>query len=120
MNNKRFIIRLNDENSQIPKFEEVTELVFNNRQYALTDNGEKARYLPEDYIVVNGSTIEKCSLNSVSNDVLSILTRMFSVRPFDSKVEGGYLKSPTHVKFKKANSQFLIELLTDIKYRVAS
>jgi hypothetical protein len=47
MNNKRFIIRLNDENSQIPKFEEVTELVFNNRQYALTDDGQKARYLSE-------------------------------------------------------------------------
>lgn len=98
-------------------WEEVPEMAFNDRKYALADNSDLPRYT-EDYAIYNYDTREiTISSNKMNPEALAILLRRFSVNPPTGSIEGGYIREPKHIHFKTSRSGYLLELPSGRKYK---
>lgn len=114
---KRYLVRLNQLEL---RFEEVSAKVFEKRQHALTDDGSDARYFFNEFIVVDeNNRIQQLQLNDFNHRDLGYICRSFGQQTLpESKIEGGFIRTPTHIRFTNPRSKsfVLIEMATGIEY----
>lgn len=107
----RFFIRLNGSE----KFEEVSEQVFMDRRLALNDS-DLPRYA-DDHFVVSDGHIQEMQLRGIKKQILPIISRILGLPEVAGSTVGGWCSEPTHVKFKKGRSRWLLEVQSGTKYR---
>ena len=112
---KRFFVRLNKTEVL---FDEVPQTVFAKRDYALSDDGETPRY-SKNFIVLDGETIEQLNLAECPVNTLGLVCRLLNVTPTTGNVPGGFVRSPSHIKFRDNRRAWLVELSTGLEYRQA-
>jgi hypothetical protein len=110
----RFFLKLADADGF---FEEVDKWTFENSKFALSDDGQSARYLT-DYAQVeeDGSLSIKLDLAPVRD--LAILARLLDAKtPLGDAAGKGFVREPEIVKFRKGKSLIMRELKTGEEWR---
>lgn len=99
-------------------FEEVPENIFKNRAFAIDDKGNK-RYC-NSYLVVNATTIVSMSLDNVNAQCLGHLFKYVGGSVSPTPWGGVFVECPTHIKFKRGNRLWLVEVATGAEYKMTS
>jgi hypothetical protein len=110
---KQYFIRLLSDEIQ---FDEVPQSVFDKRQYALNEDGEP-RYHPDDYVVVEGATIERLQLSDCGTRSVGLLCRAMGI-PEAKGPSGTFVHEPTHIKFRDKRSEWLLDIKSGDEYKL--
>lgn len=98
-------------------FEEVDQYTFDNRQYAIADDGVSPRYTEDDWVCFNEDGTITVHLYNSPGVNLSILQRALSLQVSPQSVPGGFVREPTMIKFLKGKTMTMLELKTGIKFQ---
>jgi len=109
----KFYLELNDGSG---RFESVTKYVFDNRRYAL-DNEGNARYT-DNFILVDGTSV--CVTYDGPANTLGVICRMLGQEVPKGAAVGGFYDEPEFIPFKKGQSRFLYQLETDTRWKKAA
>ena len=97
-------------------FELVDKYTFDNSKFALAEDGESPRYEPNDWVVVNDDGRIAISLINGSPQDLAILIRGLELPPAPCKVEGGFIREPVFINFRKGRSERMLNVKTGKLY----
>lgn len=115
---KQYLCRVVTNNDTVC-WEEVTDYVFENRKHALNDDGTKARYHENDYVVKNEDGRFDVSYSGPP-DGLSQMVKFFAIKEYTPVSKNGFVNTPTHVSFcgkSKNQAGFLFDLKSGMKYK---
>lgn len=99
------------------KWEEVTEHVFKNRKFVISDNGDGPRY-GENFIVQDGSSVQ--FNGTVDAQELGQICRFLSVTIPTGSFQGGLVTAPAMVRIHKGPSKVLHVLATGENWKKAA
>jgi hypothetical protein len=109
----RYLVRLANEFA----FEEVPESIFAKRIFAVDDEGNP-RY-SNDHVIIFEGHICLMHLENVGTDTLGRIMRAIGVTIPTNSVPNGFIREPSHVKFREKGRRFLIEATTGQRYKAA-
>lgn len=103
-------------------WEEITKEVFENRKFALSDDGSQPRYNSDFAIMDKATRLVNINMTSCSINSVAILMRNFGITPATGSTPGGFVKTPSTILFKnnRSNSTYLLDLRTGDKYKKVS
>jgi hypothetical protein len=111
----RYFLKLADDNGY---FEEVDKYTFDNHKFALSDDGQSARYLLNDHVRVNEDGTTSIQLVDAPSRDLAILARVLDARtPLGDAAGKGFVREPETIKFRKGKSLIMRELKTGEEWR---
>lgn len=116
-----YFIRLKTEfpNKQFIAFEEVTADVFEDREFALNDEG-MPRY-HNDYIIVDNGEIIHMELSDCHINAIGLICRFLKIPAFTGTMPDGIVRTPSHIRFQKKTAKkdnvWLLECATGIKFK---
>lgn len=104
--------------AQSDLFDEVDKYTFDNHKYALADDGESPRYLPNSWMIAHDDgTVSVSLVESPSRD-LPILGRSVSATMPDKAGLGNpFVNEPAVVKFKRGKLIIMRELKTGEEWK---
>lgn len=112
----KYVVRVQGSDS----FEELTESAFIDRKFAVTDDG-KPRYIPDQYVIQDDSgKITEMQFRDAGKQIVGMICRYLGAIDTQSSIAGGFVRTPSHIKFVKNNSRFLLEQATGKKYRAVN
>jgi len=97
-------------------FEMVDKYTFDNSKFALGEDGVSPRYELNDWVLVNDDGKIALSLVSGSPQDLAILIRGLELPQAPPRVEGGFIREPMFINFRKGRSERMLNLKTGKLY----